>query len=93
MDKQHREVRIFSDAGRILRPLLVVENLRKIRALKGGDLSFQCLLDKGIIELIGPEEEEDCTTAWELHTYSMQTKRIHPEDIHIVSLICHSYWA
>nr|URM60729.1 WRKY family protein [Gymnema sylvestre] len=64
MDKQHREVRIFSDAGRILRPLLVVENLRKIRALKGGDLSFQCLLDKGIIELIGPEEEEDCTTAW-----------------------------
>ncbi|KAH7864152.1 hypothetical protein Vadar_026365 [Vaccinium darrowii] len=63
-DEQHREVRIFSDAGRILRPLLVVENLGKIKASKGGDYSFQSLLDKGVIEFIGTEEEEDCRTAW-----------------------------
>ncbi|KAJ8536599.1 hypothetical protein K7X08_035000 [Anisodus acutangulus] len=63
-DALQGEVRIFSDAGRILRPLLVVSNLKKIKALKGGDYGFQCLLDNGIIELIGPEEEEDCRTAW-----------------------------
>ncbi|XP_010937061.1 DNA-directed RNA polymerases IV and V subunit 2 [Elaeis guineensis] len=63
-DKHQREVRIFSDAGRILRPLLIVENLEKISKLKGGVCSFQHLMDQGIIELIGVEEEEDCPTAW-----------------------------
>lgn len=62
-DEQHQEVRIFSDAGRILRPLLVVENLKKIQFLKDGD-SFQSFLDNGIVEFIGSEEEEDCRTAW-----------------------------
>ncbi|CAN4076358.1 unnamed protein product [Withania somnifera] len=67
-DEQKGEVRIFSDAGRIMRPLLVVSNLKKIKAIKdgmkGGDYGFQTLLDNGIIELIGSEEEEDCRTAW-----------------------------
>ncbi|XP_057957575.1 DNA-directed RNA polymerases IV and V subunit 2 [Malania oleifera] len=65
-DEQQQEVRIFSDAGRILRPLLVVENLKKIKALKGDSYSFHYLLDKGIVELIGVEEEEDCSTAWHI---------------------------
>lgn len=63
-DEPHQEVRIYSDAGRILRPLLVVDNLRKIEGFKGEQISFQYLLNKGVIELIGPEEEEDCITAW-----------------------------
>ncbi|GLU01242.1 hypothetical protein SLE2022_185550 [Rubroshorea leprosula] len=63
-DQKQGEVRIFSDAGRILRPLLVVENIKKIKAFKGGNYTFQSLLDKGIIELVGCEEEEDCRTAW-----------------------------
>ncbi|KZV37782.1 DNA-directed RNA polymerase IV and V subunit 2-like [Dorcoceras hygrometricum] len=62
-DEHHCEVRIFADSGRILRPLLVVRNLKNIKELKG-DYIFQTLLDKGVIELIGPEEEEDCQTAW-----------------------------
>ena len=37
-EEQLREVRIFSDAGRILRPLIVVENLDKIKAFKGGKI-------------------------------------------------------
>ncbi|GAB4842714.1 DNA-directed RNA polymerases IV and V subunit 2 [Ancistrocladus abbreviatus] len=65
-DPQNREVRIFCDAGRILRPLLVIENLKKIKSLKGVDYSFQSLLDKGVIELVGVEEEEDCCTAWDI---------------------------
>ncbi|KAJ7966268.1 DNA-directed RNA polymerase subunit beta [Quillaja saponaria] len=70
-DEQQGEVRIYSDAGRILRPLLVVDNLHKIKASKGGTKAskekqyfFQSLLDLGVIELVGPEEEEDCCTAW-----------------------------
>ncbi|XP_071709446.1 DNA-directed RNA polymerases IV and V subunit 2-like [Rutidosis leptorrhynchoides] len=63
-DDKNGEVRIFSDAGRLMRPLLVVENLKKIKTLKCGSYSFQSLLDNGIIELIGTEEEEDCYTAW-----------------------------
>lgn len=64
-DEQQGEVRIFTDAGRILRPLLVVDNLKKIKSFKKGeDYSFQSLLGRGIIELIGVEEEEDCRTAW-----------------------------
>lgn len=63
-DEQQGEVRIFSDAGRILRPLLVVKNLKKVKLLKEGKYTFQSLLDNGIVELIGAEEEEDCRTAW-----------------------------
>lgn len=65
-DEHHKEVRIFSDGGRILRPLLVVENLKKIKAFKGELYNFQSFLEKGIIDLIGVEEEEDCPTAWSI---------------------------
>ncbi|OMO90703.1 hypothetical protein COLO4_18947 [Corchorus olitorius] len=64
-DEHKGEVRIFTDSGRILRPLLVVENLSKIKSFKAEkNFTFQSLLDKGIVELIGTEEEEDCRTAW-----------------------------
>ncbi|KAL4556666.1 hypothetical protein LXL04_034820 [Taraxacum kok-saghyz] len=65
-DAKQKEVRVFRDAGRILRPLIVVENLHRIRVLKGGKYSFQDLLDNGVVELIGAEEEEDCSTAWDV---------------------------
>ena len=55
---------MFSDAGRILRPLLVVENLNKIRKPKGRSFSFQELMQQEIIEFIGVEEEEDIQCAW-----------------------------
>lgn len=63
-DEQQAEVRMFTDAGRILRPLLVVENLSRAKSFKGNSFTFQSLLEKGIIELVGVEEEEDCCTAW-----------------------------
>ncbi|XP_062183913.1 DNA-directed RNA polymerases IV and V subunit 2-like isoform X2 [Phragmites australis] len=63
-DKHQKEVRVFSDAGRILRPLLVVENLNKIRKPKGRSYSFQELMQQEIIEFIGVEEEEDIQCAW-----------------------------
>ncbi|VYS58400.1 unnamed protein product [Arabidopsis thaliana] len=63
-DKDDNEVRIFTDAGRLLRPLLVVENLQKLKQEKPSQYPFDHLLDHGILELIGIEEEEDCNTAW-----------------------------
>ncbi|KAJ6742866.1 DNA-DIRECTED RNA polymerase SUBUNIT BETA [Salix viminalis] len=63
-DEQQREVHTFSDAGRILRPRIVVEKLDKIKAFREGNYIFASLLDKGIIEFIGTEEEKDCCTAW-----------------------------
>ncbi|KAL5731663.1 DNA-directed RNA polymerase [Ranunculus cassubicifolius] len=53
----------FSDSGRIMRPLLVVDNLKKIKLCKG-DYHINTLINKGIVELVGVEEEEDCLTAW-----------------------------
>ncbi|GKA64497.1 hypothetical protein Tco_0764204 [Tanacetum coccineum] len=77
-DTKNKEVRIFFDAGRVLRPLLVVQNLHKFRLLKGGSHSFQDMLDSGIVELIGPEEEEDCRTAWEASILNQaQKEQIH----------------
>ncbi|OVA01264.1 DNA-directed RNA polymerase [Macleaya cordata] len=72
-DQQQGEVRIFSDAGRILRPLLIVENLKKIKMVKGG-YSFPSLLDEGVLELIGVEEEEDCQTAWSIKYLFLEDK-------------------
>ncbi|GJN26265.1 hypothetical protein PR202_gb14186 [Eleusine coracana subsp. coracana] len=63
-DKHQKEVRVFSDAGRILRPLLVVENLSKIRKPKGRSYSFQELMQQEVVEFIGVEEEEDIKCAW-----------------------------
>ncbi|WVZ94879.1 LOW QUALITY PROTEIN: hypothetical protein U9M48_040715, partial [Paspalum notatum var. saurae] len=63
-DKHNKEVRIFSDPGRILRPILVVKNLRRITRPKDGLYSFQELVDQNIIELIGVEEEEDIQCAY-----------------------------
>ncbi|KAF4348957.1 hypothetical protein CsatB_008552 [Cannabis sativa] len=73
-DKTHGEVNIFSDAGRILRPLLVVENLGKLTQSKAGKYTFRSLLDRGIVEFIGAEEEEDCRTAWGIKFLFMEDK-------------------
>lgn len=78
-DTKNKEVRIFCDAGRVLRPLLVVQNLHKFRLLKGGTHSFQDMLDNGIVELIGTEEEEDCCTAWDIKYLFLQNEKHNPK--------------
>src|SRR6056297_351243 len=64
-----REVIINADAGRARRPLLVVEggepliSENEIEALNAGDLAFQNLVDRGYVEFIDAEEEEDILVA------------------------------
>ncbi|WP_435151554.1 DNA-directed RNA polymerase subunit B [Haladaptatus sp. DFWS20] len=64
-----REVIINADAGRARRPLLVIEDGEplieedEVEAVKQGDLTFDQLVERGKIEFIDAEEEEDIYVA------------------------------
>jgi len=64
-----QEVIINADAGRARRPLIVVENGEpllgddEIAAVEDGDLEFEDLVDRGYVEFIDAEEEEDILVA------------------------------
>ena len=65
------EVIVNADAGRARRPLLVVENGEplisdeEVAAVKDGELEFEELVDRGYVEFIDAEEEEDILVAVE----------------------------
>ena len=63
------EVIVNADAGRARRPLLVVEggepllSDEELEAVRDGDLAFEDLVDRGYVEFIDAEEEEDILVA------------------------------
>ena len=64
-----QEVIVNADAGRARRPLIVVENGEpllgdeEVAALNDGDVEFDDLVDRGYVEFIDAEEEEDILVA------------------------------
>jgi DNA-directed RNA polymerase subunit B' len=64
-----REVIVNADAGRARRPLIVVENGEpllgdeEIEAVDRGEMSFEDLVERGYVEFIDAEEEEDIFVA------------------------------
>ncbi|MFT4947818.1 MAG: DNA-directed RNA polymerase subunit B' [Natronomonas sp.] len=65
VDESTDEIIVNADAGRARRPLLVVENGEpliddeEIEALENGEIEFQDLVDRGLIDFIDAEEEGD----------------------------------
>ncbi|PIL31811.1 DNA-dependent RNA polymerase [Ganoderma sinense ZZ0214-1] len=94
-DIRERELRLYTDAGRVCRPLFIVENqqllIQKrhieslVRAKDDPTLSYNWdnLLKDGVIELLDAEEEETvmiCMTPEDLENSRLQSAGIHAED-------------
>ncbi|MEM4347494.1 MAG: DNA-directed RNA polymerase subunit B [Candidatus Altiarchaeota archaeon] len=71
--EENREVQIYTDRGRVLRPLIIVENgkpklkEKDIERVREGKIKFFDLVKEGLIEYIDSEEEENTYIAESLN--------------------------
>ncbi len=81
-DEGFKTVMLSSEAGRALRPLIIVENgVSKIKnnhlvQIEQGELNWKDLIDKGLIEYIDASEEENALVA-------LSEEELTPEHTHI----------
>jgi len=67
--KENHEVQVYTDRGRVLRPLIVVDegaprlNQSHIEKLKSGDLTWERLICMDVVEYLDAEEEESAYVA------------------------------
>ncbi len=67
--EENNEIQVYTDKGRVLRPVVVVENKKPLltevyeKELIDGKVSWTDLVNKGIIEYIDAEEEENAYIA------------------------------
>jgi len=80
--KYINEIYVNCDAGRIIRPLLVVEDgkLRitkeDVECLRRGKCTFEDLVKRGVIEYLDAEEEEDALIAMHPHEITPETTHV-----------------
>lgn len=66
---ENNEVQIYTDKGRVLRPIIIVKNgkplltEKHVKSLKEGKITWKDLIDEGVIEYIDAEEEENAYIA------------------------------
>jgi DNA-directed RNA polymerase subunit B len=81
--KGYPRLYISLSAGRVLRPLIVVENGKSlltpemVEKVSSGQLSWRDLVDQGVIELIDANEEENCFVA--MNEEEITSKHTHLE--------------
>jgi len=81
-DKDFDTIYIWSDPGRPLRPLIVVENGKSkldeetLQLIKENKLSWNDLMQKGIIEYLDASEEDNCLVA-------LDQSELKPEHTHL----------
>ncbi|MBD3260839.1 MAG: DNA-directed RNA polymerase subunit B [Candidatus Altiarchaeales archaeon] len=81
--EENNEIQIYTDKGRVLRPLIVVEKgqpkLTKeiAKDFQSGKLSWEDLVNQGIIEYIDSEEEENAYIA--VRDYQVTPEHTHLE--------------
>ncbi|MDD5111411.1 MAG: DNA-directed RNA polymerase subunit B [Candidatus Altiarchaeota archaeon] len=67
--EENNEIQIYTDKGRVLRPVIIVENGKILlteeleNKLRSKELTWNDLIQKGVIEYIDAEEEENCYIA------------------------------
>ncbi len=80
--EENNEIQIYTDRGRVLRPLIVVENGKSklgdkhVEGLRGGKIKWDDLIKSGVIEYIDAEEEENAFIA-------IYEDKLKPEHTHL----------
>lgn len=69
-DVKHREIKLYTDSGRCMRPLLILGSKNRIRLKKRdleGPFTFESLRKRGVLEFVDVEEEENCLIAMDMN--------------------------
>ncbi|MBU2100214.1 DNA-directed RNA polymerase subunit B, partial [Candidatus Micrarchaeota archaeon] len=88
-----KEVYINTDAGRVQRPLLVVENSKlklkeeQLKGIKEGKLGWNDLVKEGVIEFLDAEEEENALIATEEEEITKEHTHMEIDSVGILSVI------